>query len=116
MVIQNRRDRGLFWNCDVHDWCELTFATTLTASESEARQHKLPAHGELIHLPRNRFEEDKTNYCRAVGYRGRRPVLVCDGHVVNHRGKPAWFDFLRRFDKPSTTITPNLNEHLPRIL
>lgn len=38
------------------------------------------------------FGQDKTAYCRALGYRGRRRVIVLDGRVPSH-GNADWFEF-----------------------
>ena len=35
---------------------------------------------------------DKTEYARAIGYTGAKPVMVQDGKVISHRYKD-WFDF-----------------------
>jgi len=47
-IIQNRRQRGQFWNRDA-GWAELPFADPLTPAEAAAIQ--LPPDGELISLP-----------------------------------------------------------------
>lgn len=41
---------------------------------------------------------DKTSYCRALGYSGRRNVIVLDGQVTSHRGAN-WFDFCAAIER-----------------
>lgn len=44
---------------------------------------------------KNPHHQDKTEYARLIGYRGHKPVLVCDGKVVSHRNV-GWDSFCAR--------------------
>lgn len=41
---------------------------------------------------------DKTEYARALGYTGTKPVIVSDGRVVSHRNRD-WFSFCASLQK-----------------
>jgi hypothetical protein len=44
---------------------------------------------------KNPHHQDKTEYARLIGYRGKKPVIVCDGKVISHRSQ-CWYAFCRK--------------------